>query len=338
MVPFLLQIARYAIQIGLSQAVFWVFNKTIGAVLDYMNTTITQAVLQLGGYSEAEAKAAAEEMTQSIFKKALENLLVTAATFYTKMPQATAERIGLTSKGWVSRKVVGKSSKAVTTLNAISAPVAKVALSTFVISTAWNLLTDWVWIGNTLGFMPTADQDDIQKKALSVLNLINAAKTPVYTAEKQYRSLTAQERDLIKRATDQATLEMNLIRNTYMNKFILYNKQDVLAQMNSSLGMLLLEIESLKQSAGLIPAKPVQAIKVTAKVIEVYDGDTILLDNKETVRFVGIDAPESTTAEGERSKAYLKARLLGKTVTVESDPNSPHDIYGRRLGVVYLDE
>jgi len=51
---------------------------------------------------------------------------------------------------------------------------------------------------------------------------------------------------------------------------------------------------------------------------------------------VGIDSPESTTEAGEKAKMYLKKRLINKRVRVDSDPNALIDIYGRRLGVVYL--
>lgn len=81
-------------------------------------------------------------------------------------------------------------------------------------------------------------------------------------------------------------------------------------------------------------------------VEHVVDGDTInvtLGDKKETVRFIGIDTPETHDPRkpvqcfGEAAAAHSKALLEGKNVRLEPDPtNSDRDKYRRLLRYVYL--
>jgi len=74
------------------------------------------------------------------------------------------------------------------------------------------------------------------------------------------------------------------------------------------------------------------------------DGDTIKLSNGETVRLIGIDAPESRNAFkkkkaffGDVSKHYLDSLLTGKKIRMEYDV-SRKDRYGRTLAYVYLED
>lgn len=88
-------------------------------------------------------------------------------------------------------------------------------------------------------------------------------------------------------------------------------------------------------------------LKVTAKVLRVVDGDTIeveLNNKKETVRLIGIDAPESVDPEkttqcfGKEASVKAKEILDGKIITLESDPTQENrDKYGRLLRYVFLD-
>jgi micrococcal nuclease len=83
-----------------------------------------------------------------------------------------------------------------------------------------------------------------------------------------------------------------------------------------------------------------------AHVTKDVDGDTIdvVLGGKaETVRFIGIDTPETHDPRkpvqcfGEVAAARTKALLEGKDVRLEADPtNSDRDKYGRLLRYVYL--
>lgn len=207
----------------------------------------------------------------------------------------------------------------------------------------WNILTDWTWIGNILGIMPEEDKKDIQKRAMSIINLLNGAKSIVFDAQKDRRQLSQQERELIKQNSALAKTEIDEMEKKYTTKFTLMKKQDVLNELKRTKANLLLQIENMEQIAGLIPRKPVVGEVLTGTVETVIDGDTIVIrptglvgpKTEVMVRLVGIDAPESTTEAGEISKKWLKERIENKYVKVESDPNALMDMYGRRLGVIY---
>lgn len=82
-------------------------------------------------------------------------------------------------------------------------------------------------------------------------------------------------------------------------------------------------------------------------VLSVTDGDTIRIDYNGTntpLRLIGIDTPETvderTTVQcfGQEASDYLKAKLTGKQVSIESDPTQDdRDKYDRLLRYVYLD-
>lgn len=86
----------------------------------------------------------------------------------------------------------------------------------------------------------------------------------------------------------------------------------------------------------------------TAKVLRVIDGDTIevsLNNKKETVRLIGIDAPETVDPRkavecfGKQSSEKAKEVLSGKTVSLELDPTQgDRDKYQRLLRYVFLDD
>ena len=80
------------------------------------------------------------------------------------------------------------------------------------------------------------------------------------------------------------------------------------------------------------------AADVTGVVTRVSDGDTIWVTDasrlRHKVRLLDIDAPESAQPFGAESTAYLKSLVGGRTVRVAGDG---HDMYGRVLGVVWLD-
>lgn len=98
------------------------------------------------------------------------------------------------------------------------------------------------------------------------------------------------------------------------------------------------------QTAG-IPgqAGPDTSLKLLpARVTRVVDGDTVYvrLDDgtEEKVRFIGVDAPESTKEVepyGKEAAAYTKKRLSGRTVHLELDVGE-RDKYGWLLAYVWL--
>ena len=86
----------------------------------------------------------------------------------------------------------------------------------------------------------------------------------------------------------------------------------------------------------------------TYEVVKVVDGDTIQVkieDKKQSVRLIGVDAPESVDPRrpvqcfGDKASQYLKEILLHKQVILESDPTQgDSDKYKRLLRYVILED
>jgi endonuclease YncB( thermonuclease family) len=76
-----------------------------------------------------------------------------------------------------------------------------------------------------------------------------------------------------------------------------------------------------------------------AVVTRVVDGDTVELDNGETVRLIGIDTPEvygGSECGGAQASAYMERIASGRRVSVRTDrTQDTYDRYGRLLA--YLD-
>lgn len=82
------------------------------------------------------------------------------------------------------------------------------------------------------------------------------------------------------------------------------------------------------------------------KVTSVYDGDTIAVDmngSAETIRFIGVDTPEThdprkpVQCYGREATNYTKNLLQDRSVRLQADPlNTNRDRYGRLLRYVYL--
>jgi micrococcal nuclease len=83
----------------------------------------------------------------------------------------------------------------------------------------------------------------------------------------------------------------------------------------------------------------------TARVTRVVDGDTIDVTlangSEETVRYIGIDTPETVKPDtpvqcgGPRAHAVNERLVGGRTVTLRFDEER-RDVYGRLLAYVYL--
>lgn len=76
--------------------------------------------------------------------------------------------------------------------------------------------------------------------------------------------------------------------------------------------------------------------KTRFTVTDVLDGDTIVIDTGEHVRYKGIDAPEKLTYWGARAHEYNDTLVNGKTVDLKYDGELT-DQYGRILAYVYID-
>lgn len=80
-----------------------------------------------------------------------------------------------------------------------------------------------------------------------------------------------------------------------------------------------------------------------AEVVRIYDGDTIGLDNGESVRYIGIDTPEThhpyrpVEFLGKEATQMNEALVGGKKVYLELDVRR-RDRYGRLLAYVFLED
>jgi endonuclease YncB( thermonuclease family) len=78
------------------------------------------------------------------------------------------------------------------------------------------------------------------------------------------------------------------------------------------------------------------------RVTRVLDGDTVILDNGETVRLIGVDAPETHHPEipvqrfGEEATEFLRRFAEGFECTLEYEPNNIRDRYGRLLAYLFI--
>ncbi|MBM3709037.1 MAG: hypothetical protein FJW61_01245 [Actinobacteria bacterium] len=75
----------------------------------------------------------------------------------------------------------------------------------------------------------------------------------------------------------------------------------------------------------------------TFLVYEVIDGDTFIIKNGESVRLLGINAPEMDRYYYEESGEVLRIIVEDKKVRLEKDITN-RDLYGRFLRYVYLDD
>jgi endonuclease YncB( thermonuclease family) len=83
-------------------------------------------------------------------------------------------------------------------------------------------------------------------------------------------------------------------------------------------------------------AGPAAAEEFMGRVVGVTDGDTIKVlhaNQSETVRLLGVDAPEKRQAYGDRARRFTADLAFDRTVTVRT---SGRDRNGRLLGEVVL--
>ena len=70
-------------------------------------------------------------------------------------------------------------------------------------------------------------------------------------------------------------------------------------------------------------------------VEKVIDGDTIVLDGDEHVRYIGVDSPEAGEPLYGEAREFQKRILHGSRVRIEVCREEPRDRYGRTLAFVY---
>lgn len=77
-----------------------------------------------------------------------------------------------------------------------------------------------------------------------------------------------------------------------------------------------------------------------AVVTRVIDGDTVVLESGEKIRYLMVNAPETTNGHndcyGTNAATFNSDLVLNKTVQLETDVQ-PMDMYGRTLAYVTVD-
>ncbi len=74
----------------------------------------------------------------------------------------------------------------------------------------------------------------------------------------------------------------------------------------------------------------------TAHVQRVIDGDTIEIENKTSVRLLGINTPEKSEIYYNEAKKFLEDLVLNKTIILEFSKNK-YDMYDRTLAYIFKD-
>lgn len=74
----------------------------------------------------------------------------------------------------------------------------------------------------------------------------------------------------------------------------------------------------------------------TARVAEVVDGDTIILEDGRSVRYLGTNTPERGEQLYQQAGDLNRAYVMGKKVRLEFEGGKDNDTYGRLLAYVYV--
>ncbi|OGM60930.1 hypothetical protein A2955_03620 [Candidatus Woesebacteria bacterium RIFCSPLOWO2_01_FULL_37_19] len=130
---------------------------------------------------------------------------------------------------------------------------------------------------------------------------------------------------------------LSLLFNLFLLIFIISNKFEANRKKVDILKREVLNEQT--ESAALSPTTYDTLEGERYLVTKVIDGDTIVLENGKTLRYIGIDTPEISQGKecfANESTQKNKELVLGKSVRLEKDV-SETDRYGRLLRYVYVD-
>ena len=97
------------------------------------------------------------------------------------------------------------------------------------------------------------------------------------------------------------------------------------------------------QIDAVVPTQTVTADEGSWRVVRVVDGDTLVLQNDDRVRLIGVDTPETKHPTkpiepfGPEASSFTKRSVEGKVVQLKFD-REKRDRYQRLLAYVYLDD
>lgn len=89
-----------------------------------------------------------------------------------------------------------------------------------------------------------------------------------------------------------------------------------------------------RQAWERVLARTSGAEEETRTVQKVIDGDTIVVEPDERIRYVGVDAPELGEPFSEQATDLQKKVVLGSRVQIDACKEEPRDDYGRTLAFV----
>lgn len=78
-----------------------------------------------------------------------------------------------------------------------------------------------------------------------------------------------------------------------------------------------------------------KTVKRDTKVVRVIDGDTIVLSDRRTIRYIGIDTPEQGQPFHDAARNFNRKLVQSRTVELEFDVER-YDQYGRLLAYVFV--
>jgi len=106
--------------------------------------------------------------------------------------------------------------------------------------------------------------------------------------------------------------------------------------MHTKLAILLLACIIISLSVGTVEASTLEIDRV-AVVTTVFDGDTFVIDNNESIRFADVNTPERDQVGYQEAKDYVAGLVEGKTVYLDIDDKYTTDTTGTRLvAVIYV--
>ncbi len=101
--------------------------------------------------------------------------------------------------------------------------------------------------------------------------------------------------------------------------------------------LLSINVEAIDYKNVKVSEKYLQKLE-KVHVEKVIDGDTIVIENGETIRFIGVDTPEyEESFYAKTATAFTKNKLLNRDVYIELDKDK-FDKHGRILAYIYTEE
>jgi len=200
----------------------------------------------------------------------------------------------------------------------------------------WNVATDWVWIQNMLRELGEEVSGDVVKRMNTLRFTLNEQikelnnKISFADEEQDWVDIRARLDKIIPLMDEYSTL----LEKAGVKKHM--------PEIWSEFELMKSHLDEFNATVNkkVIPVKIPETI--TVENVAVVDGDTINWpghpEANNLIRFVGIDTHEIGTTAGREEAEYLKSLIEGRTITIKVDPHEQIDMYGRLLGVPFIDD